>query len=102
MRWSAGGRAKQQNAAVKRPRWLAQSSETMNAAVRGGTGVTLPPGFDASSAAAGNPLLSAAASALTELKHEEATMRGAGGTAFPLDSARSGQAVARMPTAIPG
>ena len=83
MRWSAGGRAKQQNAAVKRPRWLAQSSETMNAAVRGGTGVTLPPGFDASSAAAGNPLLSAAASALTELKHEEATMRGAGGTAFP-------------------
>ena len=63
--------------------------------------MTLPPGFDASSAAAGNLLLSAAASALTELKHEEATMRGAV-VPLPPDSARSGQAVARMPTAIPG
>ena len=83
MRWSAAGRNKQQqqSGGVKRPRWL--SADATSSGTAGGLPFPLPshlmPPGAASNPLLEAPLLSAAASALDELKQKEEVLRGMGG-----------------------
>lgn len=83
MRWSAAGRNKQQqqSGGVKRPRWL--SADATSSGTAGGLPFPLPshlmPPGAASNPLLAAPLLSAAASALDELKQKEEVLRGMGG-----------------------
>ena len=95
MRWSAAGRNKQQqqqSGGAKRPRWL--STDAMPSGTAGCLPFPLPshlmPPGAASNPLLAAPLLSAAASALEELKQKETVLRGMGGGMHPASGTYAG------------